>query len=274
MTSKSKRERRHGRADRLEESKHLGRLQQLLFDRNSRRRLPGQRALDQALAPLTAEELFWYCETRSSGPLYLLPTREFVKGLAKLVKGLAGPAGTVLEVAAGDGFLTRSLHPAAPALRWLASDSGAWEAPGARMSAAERRRETGRIEGVRLGLGVERRDAVASICAHRPEVVIACWLPPGKLFERILRAPCRFVIELGSGGGVTGQGEWGWRFAHEFAPPAIEKLARSRLDAGGSRRTQLTIYYGRRHPEYREERPRSGTWLSQFKPAPKARSKK
>ncbi len=137
------------------------------------------------------------------------------------------------------------------------------------MSASERRKERANVSGIKLGPGVERAEAVGAIRAHQPEVVLACWLPPGKLFERLVRSPCRYVVELGAGGGVSGQGEWGWRFAHDFAPAAVEKLARSRLDAGGARRTRVTVYFGRRHHEFREERPRAGDWLTQFKPRSK-----
>jgi hypothetical protein len=255
---------RHGRSERLEESKDLERL---LFAPAGRRKLPGQRALDRVLARLSAEELFWFCETRAAGPIYVLPTLELVRGLAGMIRELTRPGSTVLEVAAGDGFLTQSLKRLEPSLRWQACDSGAWLNPHARMSPGERREQLGNIRGLQLGPEVQRAEAVAAIRAFRPAVVIASWLPPGKLFERILRAPCRFVIEIGAGGGVTGQGEWGWRFAHDFAPASVEKLARSRLDAGGDRRTQITIYRGRLHPEFREERPRPGDWLAQFKPA-------
>jgi hypothetical protein len=257
---------RHGRSERLGESKDLEKLQRLLFAADGRRRLPGQRALDGALARLSRDELFWFCETRATGPIYVLPTRELVRGLAAMIRELAPPRSMVLEIAAGDGFLTQSLKQVEPSLRWQACDSGAWEEPRARMSQRERRERLASIHGLRLGADVQRREAVAAITALRPEVVIAAWLPPGKLFERIVRAPCRFVVEIGAGGGVTAQGEWGWRFAHDFAPASVEKLARSRLDAGGDRRTQITIYYGRRHPEFREERPRAGDWLAQFRP--------
>jgi len=242
-------------------------LQRLIFDPDGRRRLPSQRALDVILGRLSGEELFWFCETRRQGPLYLLPTREFTRAFGRMIRRLAAPGGTVLEVAAGDGFLTRSLKRAEPGLRWLSSDSGAWENPRARMSRAEQRTKLANVSGLRLGAGVECVEAVAAIRAYQPEVVLACWLPPGRLFERILRAPSRFVIEIGTGGAVTGQGEWGWRFAHDFAPAAVERLARSRLDAGSRRRTQITIYFGSRHPEFREEHPRSGDWLAQFAPA-------
>jgi hypothetical protein len=229
--------------------------------------------LDAALARLTAEELFWFCETRRSGPLYVLPSSEFVRALAREIRKIAAPGDTVLEIAAGDGFLTQCLRQAEPELRWLASDSGAWEDPRARLSAAEDR-HLPELSGLHLGAGVERREATGAIRKHRPDIVLAAWLPPGPLFEHLLRSPCRYLIEIGAAGGVTGQGEWGWRFAHDFLSPALERLARSRLDAGGARRTQLTLYFGRRHPEFREERPRAGEWLAQFKPAKPRRSRR
>jgi hypothetical protein len=174
--------------------------------------------------------------------LYLLPTREFVRDLASWLVRHAGRR-RVLEVCAGDGFLTSALCRAAPHLRMTAIDSGLWERADARMTLAERRRHGGKVSGLKLGPHVSRRDAVAAVRALKPEVVLAAWLPPGKLFEHLVRSPCRLFVDIGVGGGVTSQGEWGWRFAHAFLPE-LERHARSRLDAGKARRSQVTLYFG------------------------------
>ena len=240
-------------------------LQRTLFTPGGARRLPAQRALDRALAAVGREQLFRFCETRPHGPLYVLPTREFIQALATRLRALAGRRGNILEVCAGDGFLTDSLRQADSRLRVTATDSGRWERAAARMTTAEGRAQGASVSGLRLGPRVVRREAVAAICALRPDVVLAAWLPPGKLFDRLVRAPCRFLVEIGADGGVSGQGEWGWRFAHAFEPE-LERLARSRLDARGDRRTRVTVYFGRRHPGFAEEKPSRGDWLRQFKP--------
>ena len=258
---------RHRRAEPQGESKELARLQGVLFGLGGARRLPAQRELDPLLARVSQEALFWFCERQPSGPLYLLPTREFVRRLAKLLRALAGPRGTVLEVGAGDGFLSRCLRTADPGLRLRATDSGAWEKAAARLTTRADRQHAGSISGLALGAEVERLEAVAAIERYRPAVVLAAWLPPGRLFEQLARAPCRFLLDLGAGGGVTGQGEWGWRFAHDFASAELEGRARCRLDAKGARHSALTIYFGARHPDFAEERPRPGEWLHQFKSA-------
>ena len=135
----------------------------------------------------------------------------------------------MLEVAGGDGFLSAALRQAAPGLEVIASDSGAWTDPRARMTARERREFRGiNVPGVRLGASVLRLDALAAIRRTRPDLVLASWLPPGALLERLVRAPVRYVLEIGAKDGVT-PGAWSWRFAHEFCEE-VERSARCRLD--------------------------------------------
>src|SRR5439155_216905 len=82
--------------------------------------------------------------------------------------------------AGGDGFLSAALRQAAPGLEVIASDSGAWTDPRARMTARERREFRGiNVPGVRLGASVLRLDALAAIRRTRPDLVLASWLPPG-----------------------------------------------------------------------------------------------
>jgi hypothetical protein len=259
--------RRDAKSD-LKSRAALEALERTLFHSSGARRLPPGRELDRVLARVTPEQLFWYCETRPRGPLYLLPTCEFVDRLAAWLAKLAGPRGTIVEVGAGDGFLAASLLEARRSLRLVATDSGLWEWAGARMTPAERRSH-GRdrdVHGLRMGPNVVRQEAVLAARTRRAKVLLVSWLPPGRLFEQLMRCPCHFLVEIGTSGDITGQGEWGWRFAHEFAPSRVTRAARSRLDGGKKRRTQVTCYFGRGHPDFAEETPRRGDWLWQFRP--------
>jgi hypothetical protein len=236
----------------------------LLWTRSGARRIPSTRALDAALGRLRKGELFRICELDPRGPLYLLPTRELIRALAARIRACG--ARRVLEVAAGDGFLSAALRRALPEVQLVASDSGVWIDPRARMTANERREFRGvDIPGVRLGTSVLRLDALAAIRRTRPDLVLASWLPPGRLLERLIRAPVRYVLEIGAKGGVT-PGAWSWRFAHEFCHEA-ERSARCRLDERPRRElhSRITLYYGARHPEHACERVRPGDWLWQFR---------
>jgi hypothetical protein len=240
-------------------------LNELLFP-SVTRGVPRLRDLDRALRALPPGALWNACETSPDGPLYFLPTREWIAALARRCRRL-GPS--VLEVAAGNGLVSRALASAAPRLKVRATDSGRWERAAARLSAAERRAWRGvPLAGVRLGNNVERLGAVAAVRRYRPDIVLAIWLPPGPLLARLIRSPCRYVLEVGAPGGVTAQGAWDWRFAHEFCEGPLERLGRCRLDERPARdlHTRVTLYYGGLHPDHAVERPRPGDWLYQFKP--------
>jgi hypothetical protein len=244
-------------------------LARVLWDRHGARKLPSGPALDRALAALPPRELSWLCELAPLGPLYLLPTRPFVRALAGAIAALG--VRSVLEVAAGDGFLARSLARAAPALKVRASDSGAWTEPRARMSEREVR-SLARVEvpGLALGHDVERLSAARAIARHRPELVLCSWLPPGhRLLDSLIRSDVRYVLEIGAGSGVTASA-WCWRFAHEFMEGPLEQTARCRLDArpASALHSRITLYFGAAHPEHHRETVRAGDWLAQFKPRP------
>ncbi|MHB8419975.1 MAG: class I SAM-dependent methyltransferase [Myxococcales bacterium] len=223
---------------------HL-RLERLLW-RAGARRLPSQRALDAALAALPRGALWRICEGNPHGPLYLLPTRPWIDALGRECARLGR---RVLEVAAGDGFVSRCLAEARPDLEVLATDSGAWERPRARMTAAEARTALGRrAAGIPLGAGVLRLDAVSAVRRFRPDVVLAIWLPPGTLLQRLVRAPCGHVLEIGAPGGVTAGGFSDWRSPHALLDGPVAALARCRLDSRPKRKlhTRVTIYRGGR----------------------------
>jgi len=226
----------------------------LLWDERGVRRVPPAATLDRALSALPRGELEWICEFNPLGPLYFLPTPPFLRALARRIRSRG--ARRVLDVAAGDGHLAAALSAHAPDLRIVASDSGKWERPRARMNPRERRELRGTpVAGIRLGPGVVRLDARAAIDRFRPDLVLACWVPPGPLLGRILRAPVREVLEIGAGSGITGDISC-WRYEHEFCED-LEALGRCRLDERPSRKlhTRVTLYQPR--PERRARTPRS-----------------
>jgi len=215
-------------------------ISSLLWDRLGRRRVPSAPAFDRAASSLERGELERICEFNPHGPIYLIPTRPFLRALARTIRNLG--ARKVLEVAAGDGHLARSLAATAPDLRITATDSGAWEQPEARMSAKERRHLRGRkVPGLSPGEGVLRLDAIGAIRKFRPDLVLASWLPPGPLLRQIARA-APMVLEIGAGSGITGDIR-AWRYEHEFLEH-LEILARCRLDERPRQKlhTRVTLY--------------------------------
>ena len=235
------------------------RLAKLLWDASGRRRIPPAPALDRALTALPRGELSWMTELTPLGPIYLIPTRPFLRALAARIRACG--AKRVLEVAAGDGHLGRALARMAPDLHVALSDSGSWERPAARMTPAERMaHRRSRIAGIALGEGVERLEVRAAIRKHRPDLVLACWLPPGPTLARVIRSPVRYVLEIGAGSGRTGDISC-WRFPHEFCEGPLEDLARCRLDERPARKlhTRATLYLGALHGDFAQE---PGHWLS------------
>jgi hypothetical protein len=197
------------------------------------RSVPAALEFDRAVARLRRGELWRICEFDPRGPIYFVPTKEFVRALAKRLRRFR-----VLEVAAGEGLLARAL--ARRGVRIVATDSGKWERPQARMNARERRKYRD-AAGLSLGTHVIRVDAVSAIRKFRPEIVLACWLPPGPLLARIIRAAPR-VIEIGGGSGITGDIRC-WRYPHDFLEE-LDALGRCRLDERPARElhTRVTLY--------------------------------
>jgi len=219
-------------------------VERLLWDEDGERRVPSAAALDRAVSALARGDLERICEFNPFGPVYFIPTAPFLRALARRIRSRG--ARQVLEVAAGDGHLTRALSAHAPDLRIVASDCGKWERPHARMSPRERRELRGTaVSGIRPGSDVVRLDARAAIDRFRPDLVLACWLPPGPLLGRILRASDRDVIEIGAGSGITGDISC-WRYEHEFCDE-LDALGRCRLDERPARKlhTRVTLYQPR-----------------------------
>jgi hypothetical protein len=213
-------------------------LARLLWKENGARQVPSPAALDRVISALPRGELERICEFNPVSPIYLIPTRPFLRALAKRIRSVG--ARRVLEVAAGDGHLAASLAREAPDLKIIASDSGAWERPAARMNARERRSlKRADIAGLALGPRVLRLEARAAIRKVKPDLVLAAWLPPGPLLARVLRSGAPWVLEIGAGSGVTGDIRC-WRFEHEFCEE-LDQLGRCRLD-GRKLHTRAMLY--------------------------------
>ena len=152
-----------------------------------------------------------------------------------------------MEAAAGDGFLSACLRRLRPRLRVEACDDGSWERPVARMSPAEKRRYAKLpVPALRLGAGVERSEAVRAVRRGRPDLVLVSWAPPGRLVERLIRTPCKYVLDIGADGDQCGAGPRTWRLAAELLDGPLEKLALCRLDERPrqTRHSRLTLYHG------------------------------
>jgi hypothetical protein len=215
-------------------------MERLLWNEAGDRLVPAAAAFDRAAARLRPGMLFRICELNPHGPIYLIPTLPFLRALARRIRACG--ARTVLEVAAGDGHLARSLQRIAPDLRVLATDSGAWSRPRARMSPRERRAFRGKeVAGLPPGPDVLRLDATEAIRMLQPDLVLVSWAPPGPLLGRVVRA-ARLVLEIGAGSGITGDIRC-WRYPHEFCDD-LDALGRCRLDERPARslHTRVTLY--------------------------------
>lgn len=218
-----------------------------LWTREQRRRLPDQRELAAALSACDPRDVWWVCEASSAGPVYLLPTRQWIAALAAWLDEVK--ARSVLEVAAGDGFLSRCLQKARPQLRVIATDNHSWTKASARSSPQDAHEFRGVVfAGIRPD-DVEKIGAVAAVKREQPDVVIVSWAPPGTLVERVIRAPSRLVLDIGVDGDVCGNGPKTWRFFKELLDGPLEARALCRLDAQPQRErhTRVTVYYGRAH---------------------------
>ena len=225
-------------------------LVDVLWDSAGRRRLPPQRALTDALNACDVRDVWWVCEASSAGPLYLLPTREWLTHLCDFLDD--NKIKRVHEVAAGDGFLSACLHRRRPDLQVSASDDFSWTRAQQRSSEADRQEFDGTaFAGIQPLSIVEKRGAVAAINAHRPDLVIVAWAPPGALVERVIRAPAtKLVLDLSVDGDVCGNGIATWqKYEKDFLEGPLESTALCRLDARPDERrhTVATAYYGRGH---------------------------
>lgn len=223
----------------------------VLWTKDGSRRLPGERELVEAMEACDARDVWWVCEASSAGPVYLLPTKPWITQLCKWLDSVG--ARTVLEVAAGDGFLSRCIRDARPGLTVMATDDGSWSKPAARMSAEDKERYTSvPFAGIRMDQEVQRLTATAAIKRFKPDVVLVAWPPPGNLVERIITAPSRLVLDISVEGDVCGDVQRTWRFNKEFMEGPLQDKALCRLDSRPTkeRATRVTLYYGAAHPEH------------------------
>ncbi len=230
-------------------------LAAVLWDDAGRRRLPTERALVAAIEACDPRDVWWVCEASSAGPVYLLPTREWVAALTRYLHKLG--VRTVVEVAAGDGFLSACLSRVASDLSVVATDDMSWRRPVARMSRREQRLYAKvPIGGIKSDAHVMRLAASTAVKRFRPDLVLVSWAPLGTLVERVIRAPSSLlVLEITVDGDVCGSGIAAWRFNKEFVGGAVESRALCRLDTHPKteRRTRVTLYYGRRHPSFAQD---------------------
>lgn len=210
---------------------------------NSDRLLPRYNTLRRALKQCGASGAWWTCEANRRGPVYFLPTVEWVQALADFTNELR--VKRVLEVGAGDGFLARSLKSARQDLQVFASDSGAWEKLSARTTKQERLRwRNHELAGLKLGDTVHRMNAVAAVKHAAPDLTIVCWAPPGNLVERVIANTSGWVLEIRTTGLECGSLS-ARRFAHQVIDGPLLDFALCRLDGDRRRKrpaSQLILY--------------------------------
>ena len=237
---------------RAEARQHLA---DVLFDEHGNRRLPSGKELIEAMGECDRRDIWWVCEANSKAPLYLLPTKEWVRALCRFLDDTG--AQTVLDAAAGDGFLAKCITEARPTLKVHAVDSGAWAKPQARMNAKDKKEFRGiAFAGLQCGANVVRMDAAAAVKKFKPDVTLVSWAPPGLLVEKVIKAPSSLVVEISVEGEVCGNGVMTWRFNKEFLTGPVEDLALCRMDARPhvARESRITVYFGKRHPEFSEDK--------------------
>jgi len=131
--------------------------QRLLFLGRGLERKPVSLAAFRLLWPLVPDRRLVLPLVQSRG-IYCFYSRELVRRLAALCQG------PTLEIAAGDGTLSRFLS--AEGAPVTATDDGSWS------------------HVVEPPAAVERLEARAALSRHRPRTVLCSWPPPGNPFER------------------------------------------------------------------------------------------
>jgi hypothetical protein len=136
-------------------------VQRLLFARGLERK-PASMAAFRLLWPLVTQRRLLMPLVQPRG-IYCFYSRELVRALAGLVGGRP-----CLEIAAGDGTLSRFLAAEGVAIR--ATDDGSW------------------AHAIAYPDAVERLEAREALRRHAPRAVICSWPPPGNGFERAVLA--------------------------------------------------------------------------------------
>ena len=231
------------------------RLIGLLWDKNGKRRLPSEKKLINAIKACDSRDLWWICEMNNISPLYLLPTKEWISFLAKFLSRLK--VKNILEIGAGDGFLSECLSKKLPHVQINATDNNSWEKPEARMNAEDRRLYEGlKITGLKPGAFVKKMNVQAAIKHYRPDIVLVSWPPPGLMVEKAIKSDVKYVLEISVDGNYCGNGPYTRRFINEILDTPFESEALCRLDnqPEKKRHTRSVLYYGKKHPDFYEAR--------------------
>lgn len=229
-------------------------LVDVLFTARGARRLPEDHDLAVAMNACGAADTWWVCEANSHGPLYLLPTKQWLTALSAFVDD--HKVKSVLEVGAGDGFMSYCLQRRRPDLKVIATDDFSWTTAAARQNDEDAAAFKGiDFKGIAPLPIVQKQGAVAAVKAHKPDLTIVSWAPPGTLVERVIRAPSKLVLDVSVDGDVCGNGARTWRFEKEFLDE-LELSALCRLDATplAARATRCTLYFGARHRRHGVDR--------------------
>lgn len=132
-------------------------LQRLFFSEGLTRK-PVSMALYSVVWPLVRQRRRLLALVRPQG-IYCFYSRRLIREIATLVQH-----GPVLEIAAGDGTLSRFLRGAGVEVR--ATDDFSW------------------ASSIDYPDDVERMDALTALRRIRPVTVVCSWPPPGNTFER------------------------------------------------------------------------------------------
>lgn len=134
-------------------------LQRLFFDGPGLRRKPASMSAYRLIWPLAWQRRMLLPLVRRQG-IYCFYSRAVIRSLVDVIDGRS-----CVEVAAGDGTLTRFLNNHGAAVR--ATDDFSWSAH------------------IQFDTDVvERLDATKALRSLQPEVVICSWPPPGNRFEK------------------------------------------------------------------------------------------
>lgn len=175
-------------------------MQRLLFAGSGLVRKPVSRGAFRLLWPLLWQRQRLMPLVEPKG-IYCFYSKPLVKRLAALIGDR-----TALEVAAGDGTLTRFLRDAGADI--TATDDHSWAA-------------------VDFPGHVERLDAAAAVRRYAPQVVLCSWPPEGNTFERaIFSAPSvETYVVIGSAARVGAGNEQAYASAEGFTERDGAKLS-------------------------------------------------
>jgi hypothetical protein len=150
--------------------------QRLLFRGGGLERKPVSMTAFRLLWPLVRHRAYLMPLVEPRG-IYCFYSRELVRGLRELI----GARGPCVEIAAGDGTLSRFLR--AEGVDVVATDDYSWQ--------KTRREQVG---------DVVEQDAVAALRSRAPRVVLCSWPPAGNPFEaEVFRTPSvEMYVVIGS----------------------------------------------------------------------------